>query len=52
MNFNLKSLNLNMFLLIAILVGVVVVFLRQNNKCVVDEGVEGDLDGEQVMKSG
>jgi hypothetical protein len=41
MKFNLKGLNLNMLLLVAILVGVLVVFLRQNNKCVMDEGVEG-----------
>jgi hypothetical protein len=32
MKFNLKGLNLNMLLLVAILVGVVVVFMRQNNK--------------------
>ena len=41
MKFNLKGLNLNMLLLVAILVGVVVVFMRQNNKCVMDEDVEG-----------
>ena len=41
MKFNLKGLNLNMLLLVAIFVGVVVVFMRQNNKCVMDEGVEG-----------
>jgi hypothetical protein len=41
MKFNLKGLNLNMLLLVAILVGVLVVILRQNNKCMMDEGVEG-----------
>jgi hypothetical protein len=37
MKFNLKGLNLNMLLLVAILVGVLVVFLRQNNKCMMDD---------------
>ena len=41
MKFNLKGLNLNMLLLVVILVGVLVVILRQNNKCVMDEDVEG-----------
>ena len=40
MKFNLKGLNLNMLLLVVILVGVLVVILRQNNKCMMDEDVE------------
>lgn len=44
MKFNLKGLNLNMLLLVAILVGVLVVFLRQNNKCMMDEDVEEGFD--------
>lgn len=45
MKFNLKGLNLNMLLLVVILVGVLVVILRQNNKCVMDEGVEDMEEG-------
>lgn len=43
MKFNLK-LNNNIIcivLLLAILAGIVIIFLRQNNKCMMDEGVEG-----------
>ena len=43
MKFNLKSLNLNMLLLVVILVGVMVVIFRQNNKCVMDE--DDDVEG-------
>ena len=45
MKFNLKGLNLNMLLLVAILVGVLVVFLRQNNKCMMDDDVEDIEEG-------
>lgn len=55
MKFNLKGLNLNMLLLVAILVGVLVVFLRQNNKCMMDEDedvAEGFVQPRQLNTDG
>ena len=51
MKFNLKGLNLNMLLLVVILVGVLVVFLRQNNKCMMDDDVEDIEEGFRARRN-